>query len=115
MRDHLIGVSRLSELEVTSALCRRCREGDFSAQERDRALTTLQRDLGSFFVVELAPEVLRRAAQLLVDHPLRTGDALQLGACLELRDRLRYPTTFITFDDRLLAAARGEALAALPD
>ena len=114
LKRHLVAVSRLSELEVTSALARRCREGDFTSADRDRALQMLRRDFESFFVVEITAEVLQRSRQLLAESPLRAGDSIQLAAALELRERLRFPTTFVAFDQRLLDAARVQELDVLP-
>jgi hypothetical protein len=45
--------SRLSEVEIASALMRRWREGAFDARGRDRALQALSRDFGALSVVEI--------------------------------------------------------------
>lgn len=97
--------SRLTEVEVTSALMRRCREGAFDAQERDRALLALLRDLTSMTIVELVPAITARARALLERHPLRASDALQLASCLLLRDDARRDVSFAAFDERLRRAA----------
>lgn len=106
--------SRLSEAEVASALVRRWREGALTAGERDRALAALARDLERIDVVEILPEVSRRTLSLLVRHRLRAGDALQLSACLHLRENAGLPVELVAFDERLLAAATAERLAVLP-
>ena len=49
--------SRLSEVEVASALVRRAREGVFSTAERDRALAAFASDLEAILVVELTEDV----------------------------------------------------------
>lgn len=106
-------MSRFSEIEVASAIERRCREGAFPPSERDRAIDVLRRDLRSLLIVELTAEVVSSAMGLMARHPLRAGDAIQLGSCLELRQRLKYPITFVAFDQRLLQAARSEGLEAV--
>ena len=63
--------SRLSEVEVASALERRVREGAFSGAERDRALVAMDSDLKAIVIVELTPEISVRARTLLQRHPLR--------------------------------------------
>ena len=103
--------SRLSEVEVASALERRSREGAFSAAERDRALAALTIDLQAIVVVELTPEISVRARTLLQRHLLRAGDAIQLASCLYLQEQLAEPIALVGFDDRLSAAARLEGLA----
>lgn len=104
-------VCRLSEVEITSALARRCREGVISVAGRDRALAALDGDLRAVHVVELSPEVLKAARAALLRHPLRSADAVQLASALILRERLRTQIAFLTFDERLGAAAEGEGLA----
>ncbi len=107
---NLAATCRYSEIEITSALARRCREGDLTAEDRDRALSTLRQDLRSLLVVELTATSGRRCAPLLRRHPLRAGDALQLASCLELGAQLGLPLLFVGFDQRLNEAARAEGL-----
>jgi predicted nucleic acid-binding protein len=110
----LLATARITEVEVASALARRCREGFLAPPERERALVALRRDLAQLFVVELSPEVVSRGVALLSRLPLRAADAVQLASCLELRDRLEVPCLFVCCDERLLAAARQEGLATAP-
>ncbi len=110
MAEELLAASRLSEVEVASALERRCREGSAQPKDRDRAVAALREDFRSLLVVELTAEVVSASLGLLARHPLRAGDAVQLASCLELRHRLRYPVALVAFDDRLLNAAVGEGL-----
>jgi predicted nucleic acid-binding protein len=114
LADGIVAISRLSEVEVASALARRCREGAFPVEERDRALAALRRDVGALFVVELTSEVVARGIALLSRLALRAADAVQLASCLELRDRLQVPCVFVAADERLAAAARQEGLATAP-
>ena len=102
--------SRLSEVEVASALVRRSREGAFSIADRDRAIAALEADSASILVVELTPEITARARVLLQRHSLRAGDAIQLASCLYLRDQVGKEVPFIAFDARLQQAARREGL-----
>jgi predicted nucleic acid-binding protein len=105
--------SRLTEVEVASALMRRWREGSFGRAPRDRALAALAADLEALVVVEIAPPVTSRARRLLERHPLRAGDAVQLASCLLLRDTTGGPVAFAAFDDRINEAARAEGLTEL--
>jgi hypothetical protein len=102
--------SRLSEVEVSSALVRRAREGAFSIVDRDRALASLADDVATWIVVECTPEVAADARALLLRHRLRAGDAVQLASCLFLQREVRQPVPFVAFDDRLTEAARHEGL-----
>ena len=106
--------ARLSAVEVASALARRCREGGFSDDERDRALAALEEDFLALRVVELSLPVVVEARALLVRHPLRAADAIQLASALLLRRELNEPVTFAAYDDRLKAAAKAEGLTVVP-
>ena len=99
-------ISRLSEVEVASALARRTRVGDTTAEERDVAIATLERDLASFVVVELVPNIASRARTLLNAYALRASDAIQLASCHHLQETLEYDVPFVVFDERLAAVAR---------
>lgn len=111
LAEGLPAISRLSQVEIASALARRCREGAISAAGRDRALACLGADLAALNVVEVVPEIAALAARLLVRHPLRAADALQLGSALFLSRHLGGPIEFLAFDERLAVAARREGLA----
>jgi len=110
LESELPVISRLTEVEVVSALARRCREGALPAGERDRALEALRRDLATLHVVEITAPVARLGCELLLRHALRAGDALQLAACLFLRDSVGRPVAFLAYDDRLGRAAAAEGL-----
>jgi uncharacterized protein len=109
-----VATSRLSEVEVASGLVRRTREGAFTAARRDRMLDALQRDLPAIAVVEVIPEVAADARALLLRHPLRASDAIQLASCQYLQRQLAEPVPFVAFERRLAAAAHAEGLTAIP-
>ena len=102
--------SRLSEVEVASALVRRCCEGAFSVGERDRALVALCTDFVSLYVIELLPEISAATVELLVRYRLRAGDAIQLASCLYLQQRSGLSIDFVAYDTRLTEAARQAGL-----
>ena len=102
--------SRLSEVEVSSGIVRRAREGAFTTRHRDRILDALQRDLPALAIVEMIPEITADARALLLRHPLRAGDAIQLASCLYLQRQLAQPVPFVAFDRRLVQAAHAEGL-----
>ena len=102
--------SRLSEVEVSSGIIRRAREGAFTTRHRDRMLAALQRDLPALAIVEMIPEITAAARSLLLRHPLRAGDAIQLASCLYLQQQLAQPVPFVAFDRRLVEAAHAEGL-----
>jgi predicted nucleic acid-binding protein len=105
--------SRLSAVEIASAVARRVREGSLPGDDRDRILAAADRDFTALLVVEVTAAVVMSAQRLLQRHTLRTGDAIQLASCLQLQEHIEDEVTFVGFDDRLLAAARAERLKTL--
>lgn len=105
-----VAISRISLVEVASALCRRGRGGELAAADRDRLLAALAADEGGLHVVELTPAVVTEATRLLRRHDLRAADATQLASCLVLSRSLEDPPRFLTFDDRQARAAESEGL-----
>ena len=106
--------SRLSEVEIVSALARRAREGDIAPADGQRAMAALSADLAALHIVELLPEVTAKARVLLQAHALRAVDAIQLASCLYLAEQLGEPVPFVAFDSRLRSAARAGRLQVLP-
>ena len=104
-----VAVSRLSEVEVPSALARLVREGRLSTRSRNRALAAFVADVGSWHVVELTTVVTASARRHLMRYDLRTGDAIQLASALWLRQTLGDSLAgLVAFDARLVAAAAAE-------
>ena len=112
LSEGIPAASRLSEVEITSALIRRWRDGDLPEGERDRALDAVKEDFTALTVVELVPEVAALAGRLLLSHRLRAGDAVQLASCLYLKKKIGRAIEFVAFDGRLGEAAGREGLAA---
>jgi predicted nucleic acid-binding protein len=102
--------SRLSAVEVTSALTRRARSGACSSRDLNRMLHSFDDDLSRLSIVELSEEVVVRARGLLERHPLRAGDAIQLASCLVLQEGIHADVSFTAFDERLSKAARAEGV-----
>lgn len=109
-----VAVSRLTEVEVVSALARLARERALTEMQRDAAVASLLKDLVDWDVVEVTGEVTARARGLLMAHPLRAGDAIQLASALTLQSQLGRPLdAFVSLDVRLTQAARRERLTVL--
>lgn len=114
---HVIGLSRLAKAEVCSALCRRCREGSLTEDERDRLIDGFLHDCQTRYqLTRVTDPLLLRAVDLMKRYPLRAYDATQLATALEVNERLGRaglpPLIFVSADDQLLAAARAEGLSA---
>lgn len=112
--EHPAATSRLSAVEVASAIIRRCREKKLTPEQRDRALHALNRDIGGMLIVELAPEVVSSANGILGRNVLRVPDAIHLASCASLCHELGTSIPFVAFDGRLRAAAVAEGLEVEP-
>jgi uncharacterized protein len=114
-QGHQIMTSRLSIVEVISALNRRVREGTISSMQypqlRDDFLGLCRR---SYRLVPITNDLLQRTRTLLETHPLRAYDALHLAAALATQVQTTQaglpPLTFLAADQRLLGAAQAEGL-----
>ncbi|MGH9478337.1 MAG: type II toxin-antitoxin system VapC family toxin [Terriglobales bacterium] len=112
---HNVAMSRLSEVEVASALRRRHAGGDLSPADCDRMLADWELDRLQFSVVELDATIAAAARRLLASQLLRASDAVQLASALTHRRGLGKPTPFVCFDIRLAAAAMREGLQVIPE
>jgi predicted nucleic acid-binding protein len=103
----------LTEVELTSALARRIREGMLPidlvrARERLRMLTARWQEVAAL------ENVRGRALRLLGIHSLHAADALQLAAALVFCDERTESLPFVCLDDRLAEAARRERFPVFP-
>lgn len=112
LRADGVAISRLSEAEVVSAFARLARDHAISVAQRDRAVAAFVTDLMAWHVVELTSDVMATAKWLLLQHALRSGDALQLAAALVLQEGLGQPLEeFVAYDHQVIGVARAERLA----
>jgi hypothetical protein len=107
-RNADIAVSRLSEVEVTSALVRRANAGDIDPDDMEAHLRALADDLASCDVVEIRRPVVTKAKELVQAHALRAYDAMQLAAALRVKGSTAL--TFMCADGELCDAAAAERL-----
>ncbi len=106
-------LARLTPVEMASALNRKVRERVITQAQRDRIWRLFakhRRD--QYHEMALDEQVYRRAEQLLVTHPLRAYDALQVAAALVAARLLGdlAPFRFCTADRMQAQAARAEGL-----
>lgn len=100
-----VATSRVAYPEARSALARRHREGALSSEGLRRAVSALDRDMGTFVIVELLEGVARTAGDLAQRHALRAFDAIHLASAIELGHLVGLPPAFLTFDARQFQAA----------
>lgn len=109
--------AQVSVVEVISAFQRRVREGTLSAADAARLSADFQALCQvEYRLVALTAPVVDQACQLLVRHPLRAYDAMQLAAAMVANEALvaagMATVTFLSAAQRLLDAARVEGFTA---
>jgi hypothetical protein len=112
---NLLIISRITWVEVLSALARRQREGSLSATDVDLIIQQFRYDLNNHYqIVELDGIVTENAGQLVNQYPLRAYDAVQLASVLRIQPAFATATStslvFLTADDRLLTIAQTAGL-----
>jgi uncharacterized protein len=104
-------VSRLATVEMISLMIRKQREGVVSAGDFRRNRNNFFLHLrNQYEIIEFEPKVLVTARALLVQHPLRTLDAIHLASALQAQKTFDIKLKFICADTRLLAIAAAEGL-----
>lgn len=105
--DSPIAISRLSEVEVPSALARLVRERRLTPRAAARVRGAFVADLHAWHIVEVTPAVTALVRDQLTRHDLRAGEAIQLASAIWLRHGLEV-SRLLAFDTRLATAAGAE-------
>jgi predicted nucleic acid-binding protein len=112
--DGVVVAWTLTAVEVISALRRLVREGALPERASREAEALAAEILRRAHVVSDVERVKGLAARLLRIHPLRVGDAFQLGAALAWADGHAEGAVLHTFDRRLAEAAEREGFRVVP-
>jgi len=105
-----------TEAECVSTLARLEREGSLAAPSMTEGLRRLTGLESSWREVQPVSAVRSTAIRLLRVHPLRTVEALQLGAAIVAAESHPATLPFVTLDERLAQAAEREGfLVVRPD
>lgn len=103
---HTTVISALSAVEFVSLLSRRRREGNVSDEKFEWLHKVFLRHVeDQYRVIALTSPILEQARQLIISHPLRTLDAIQLASALAAAQIMQVTPVFVAADHRLLAAA----------
>ena len=112
---HEIFVSRLTSVEIVSAIVRKARGGGLSHVQAAAAIAAFRADwLNDYVVVEVTESLASQATQLAETHALRSADAVQLATALAVQDKISglglSPLTMISSDAELNVVAQTERL-----
>ena len=107
-----IAISELTVIEVCSAIARRQRENLLTttfAQQAFRLFLSHTRD--RYAVIQLDSKRVTQARKLVLKHPLRSLDTIQLACALEAKTLIKAPIIFLSSDNKLLTIAATEGFA----
>lgn len=97
-----------------SAISRTRREGLLDDRTAEQALGVLKHLAGAWTEVLPGEQLRSIAARVLMTHPLRAADALQLAAAVIWAEGDESGCAFVCLDARLRSAARAEGFTVLP-
>lgn len=107
MRDaSLVALSVVAYAEARSALARKHRELTLTTHNHERLIQALDHSWPGFDRILTTNYIVRSAGILAEELALRGFDAIHLASALRARDRYTEPVHFLTFDTRLMDAAR---------
>lgn len=95
-------------VECQSAIARREREGVLTHRDASAARARLLMARDAWTEIQPSEQVREQAGRLLLRHPLRAADSLQLAAALVWTSAHPRGHRFVCFDQRLVTAARAE-------
>lgn len=109
-------IARITSVEVLSVLARRQREGNWTAEGLSQVVDTFRYDLDTQYqVAEFDRNTAETAGTLVMRHPLRAYDSIQLASALRLQEALSQTHAddliLLSADERLLEVAHAEGLA----
>ena len=103
-----------TKVECLSALSRRRREGSISTDAERRARNALKALASAWSEVQPTEIVRQRSERLLMVHPLRVADSLQLAAALVWSEDRPQGLEFISLDKNICEAAFKEGFTVIP-
>jgi len=110
-RDNILIISELAIVELASALQRKRNRGEITLQAMNDALAQFANEtLSDLIVAGFHSGFIQRARDLVLQHGLRTLDALQLTSALQFR---ALSPVFVCADAGLRQAASNAGLAVL--
>jgi predicted nucleic acid-binding protein len=111
--DHLV-VLDLVRVEARSAIRKRSRIGDLSAEVASNIISRLEEDLLQWFLTQPSNSSVVEEALRLIDHyQLKAYDAMQLAGCLLCAREASNHVTLVGSDRQMLSAAKAEGVSVI--
>jgi predicted nucleic acid-binding protein len=106
--DPRITIWMMTRVEVLSSIARRKRERPELSAVWNRAARNVHEASSTWIQISDAVAARSHAERIILDHPLRAADALQLGAAIVAADGDPSSLELVTLDRRLAQAAQRE-------
>jgi predicted nucleic acid-binding protein len=113
-QDGAVAAWWATPIECFSAFARLRREGIMTRTGEDQARQVLMQLAAQWTEIQPSREIRDRAGRLLLLHPLRAADSLQLAAALTWATDHATEQHFVCLDERLGEAAQHEGFTLLP-
>ena len=113
-KDNAIVVWWGSLVECYSAFARLRRDGALKFEEEEQLRGILASLSDTWAEIEPSEDIRDITGRLLLNHPLRAADSLQLAAAIVWADKKPRGHHFVCLDFRLREAARKEGFSTLP-
>lgn len=98
--------SAITPIELHSAVQRRHRQGEITQPNYNSIVSRLAKDRSYWQLVEVVPQILSKAEELVKTANVRTLNAIHIASAIIIQDSFTTPLPFISADERQLAAAQ---------
>jgi len=98
--------SAITPIELHSAVQRPRRQGEITQPNYNSIVSRLAKDRSYWQLVEVVPQILSKAEELVKTANVRTLDAIHIASAIIIQDSFTTPLPFISADERQLAAAQ---------
>jgi predicted nucleic acid-binding protein len=102
--------SAITPIELQSALQRRHRQREITQQNYHSIFVRLANDRLYWQLIEVVPQVLSKAEELVRTENVRTSDGIHIASAIIIQESFPTLLPFISADERQLAAAQNSAL-----
>ena len=98
--------SAITPIELQAAVQRRHRQREITQANYDSIISRVAKDRSYWQLVELVPQLLSKAEEVVKTKNIRTWDAIHIASAIIIQESLSVPLPFISADERQLAAAQ---------
>lgn len=98
--------SAITPIELQSAVQRRHRQGEIAQSNYKSIVSRVASDRSYWQLVEVVPQVLSKAEELVMTENVRTLDAIHIASAMIIQHSFSTLLPFISADARQLAAAQ---------